>query len=531
MPTINPALPADGDDAIVEPYNVAILAILSLINGGLDTDNFASVPGGKLVDGSVTEVKMANDARTGWHPTTAPNACTPNGRGSYSIVVPLVDLTSQISKGMRLKLTRSSTAPTKCTSLNGTTQFYSKSSPNKLTTTDDFACAAWIKISAYQTGGIISRYNGTSGWQFWVDSTGVIYLQGFNAGATNWSRVLSNQSLPLNRWVHVVAQLDMSSFVAGPVNSYVMIDGLDVPVTIARNGSNPTALIEAGNLEVGSWNGGTNTFAGKLAQVAVYNAKIIQSVMLSTISQGLAGTESNLASGYSFNNSITDLNTSAPNDLTANNAAVATNADSPFALDVNGVPTGTIEYGIVQSVIFSTNTTIVVQTPQGGCLPTSGGISAMSYATDKIPFGFPASRTLWRLETIYRNDVSQSSPTTTTWYNFAQASAPIGCWNTGWEAGFNSSIASAGVWTMKVTLSAANNTETASRLTAGTVGGNNATSSATENPLFAHREYPQDFAALTTQYLNAEVLATGIASINMEGSTGDAVIFYENALL
>ena len=42
MPTINPTLPSDGDDAVVGPYNAAIQAILAVINGSIDEDNIAA---------------------------------------------------------------------------------------------------------------------------------------------------------------------------------------------------------------------------------------------------------------------------------------------------------------------------------------------------------------------------------------------------------------------------------------------------------------------------------------------------------
>jgi hypothetical protein len=39
-----------------------------------------------------------------------------------------------------------------------------------------------------------------------------------------------------------------------------MIDGVNVPASVTRGGTNPTSLIQAGNLEIGSINGGTATF-------------------------------------------------------------------------------------------------------------------------------------------------------------------------------------------------------------------------------------------------------------------------------
>jgi microcystin-dependent protein len=41
MPVIHPTLPADGDDAVVEPYNAAFALILGVLNGSIDSDNLA----------------------------------------------------------------------------------------------------------------------------------------------------------------------------------------------------------------------------------------------------------------------------------------------------------------------------------------------------------------------------------------------------------------------------------------------------------------------------------------------------------
>lgn len=324
----------------------------------------------------------------GWQAlTNTPNTVTALGNRSYSVVYNSVDLTSVISPGMRMKFTRTAAAPTKCTSLNGSTQYYSKSSPNKQTFTDDFVVSAWVKLSSYAFGSIASHYNGTSGWDFRVDSTGHLELFGFNANAANYSEVFSLQALPLNRWVHIAAQLDMSGFTASPTTSYAMVDGLDVPASVARAGTNPTALVQAGNLEIGGRNAGTQPFPGKIAQVAIYNAKVTQATILASMNQTIVGNETSLASAYSFNNSIADLNTTTPNDLTANGSAVATNTDSPFA---QAATAGTIEYGIVTATSFSTNTTLTVQIPEGSALPTSGGINASSYSAVAAPLNFPA---------------------------------------------------------------------------------------------------------------------------------------------
>lgn len=366
-----------------------------------------------LATGTVTAPKLATELQKGWEDyiggtqVPAPSTVTYNGNRSYDLVFNSTDLTGGLSNGMRLKLTRTVTAPTQCTSLNGTTQYYSKSSPANMVWTDDFTVSAWIKVSSYASGIICSRYDGTSGWYFYMTASGQLQLQGNKAGAGNSSYVVTYQSVPLNKWVHVTAQLDMSTFTATPTTSYVMINGLDVPASVARAGTNPTDLTQAGNLEIGSYNGGSGFFPGKIAQVGIFSGKITQATMRSYMSQTFAGNEASLISAYSFNNSINDL-TSSANNLTANGSAVATNADSPFGQQANGTTAGTTEYGIITAATFSTNTTLTVQVPEGNAIPTSGGVSAVSYSSQKVPYGFPPITNVLN-EILYLNTFSSAT--------------------------------------------------------------------------------------------------------------------------
>jgi hypothetical protein len=317
-----------------------------------------------------------------------PDTITYNGNRNYDLVFNSNDLTDTLSPGMKLKLTRTVAAPDQCADLeSSSSQYFNKTSPAGMTFTDDFTCSAWIKLESYADCAIVSRYNGTSGWTFRVENTGRVYLQGYNAGAANTSYVRSYASLPLNKWVHVSAQLDMSAFTATTATSYVMFDGLDVPAEVGRGGTNPTALVQAGNLEVGGVNGGTSPFDGKLAQVAIFNAKVTQATMRTYMSQGLSGSETSLISAYSFDNAITDLNTTNANNLTANGGALATNADSPFA---DAKTAGLQEYAEINAVTFSTNTTVNVRVPDTCMIPTSGGVSASYYAVGAYPYGLPA---------------------------------------------------------------------------------------------------------------------------------------------
>ena len=367
----------------------------------------------------------------GWIPLLdAPNTVTALGNRSYSLVFTGDDHTDLISKGMRLLLPRTVAAPTQCTDLEASSsQYYSKTSPTAMTFTDDFVTSAWIKLESYGAEGtIVSRYNGTSGWKLNIGTTGQVQLVGYNAGAGNYSFVRSYQSLPLNKWVHVAAQLDMSAFTATTTTSYVMIDGVDVPASVTRAGTNPTALVQAGDLQIGR-NNTSEYFDGKIAQVAIYNAKVTQATILASMNQTLSGSETSLVSAYSFNNSINDLSANA-NNLTANAGAVATNADSPFA-----GATGTNEYGIVTNSVFSTNTTLTVQVPEGYALPTTGGVSAISYSTQSVPYGFPINRGKWRVECLIKATETIAIGTINTWtVALNKLTVPIGSWARGYQA-------------------------------------------------------------------------------------------------
>jgi hypothetical protein len=395
--TVSAVANNDSVDGILAQHNQdgthgAVTATSLAVSGTTNLTGAVTLPAA-----TVTTSKLSTELQQGWEDTygsttmPVPNTVTANGNRSYSCVFNSVDLTGALSAGMRLRTTRTVSAPTQCTSLNGTSQYYSKSSPSAMTFTDDFVVSAWVKLSSYGTNSVIaSRYNGTSGWRLYVETSGQVTIAGNNAGVGNYRGASTYQSLPLNKWVHVTAQLDMSTYTATTTTMYVMFDGVDVPVSLIQAGTNPTALAQPTyDLQIGAANA-TNFFPGKIAQVAIYNAKVTQATIKASISQGLSGSETSLISAYSFNSAITDLSANA-NNLTANGAAVATNADSPFGTQASGLISATLDYGIIQSVTFSTNTTVVVQVPEGCTIPTSGGVSAVSYSTQASPYGCPAN--------------------------------------------------------------------------------------------------------------------------------------------
>ena len=503
---------ASSDDGTPPTYGYP-LAVVTVANGAttITNSNIRDLRTQSTI--SSTTAGTSND----WYSTSlSPNTVTALGNRSYSLVFNSTDLTTYISNGMRLKLPRTVTPPTQCTSLNGTTQYYNKTSPAGMTFTDDFVVSAWSKVSSYQASTIASRYNGTSGWGFYLESNGTVSLVGYNASASNYSYVVSYQSVPLNKWVHVSAQLDMSAFTVTTTTSYVMFDGVNVPASVIRSGTNPTALVQAGNLEIGSNNGGIRLFPGKIAQVAIYSAKVTQATILASMNQTLSGSETSLVSAYTFNNSINDLSANA-NNLTAQGSAVATNTDSPM---------NATEYAIVMANSFSTNTTLTVQVPEGYSLPTTGGIGTVSYSTQAVPYGFPRQKAKWRIETAINSQLSIAigaggfvNPVG------AKLNIPAGNWEYGYDlsAQHNPAPAAAGITRATMTTSAGN-FEDELMTTAGEVN-----VSVASFGLNLTRQRGLSLAAATDYYVN--IYGGSVGTVYIRGDNATGYLFAENAYL
>lgn len=454
-----------------------------------------------------------------------PDTITYNGNRSYDLVFNSTDLTDTLSPGMRFRTTRTVTAPIQCTDLeSGSSQYWSKSSPTGISFTDDFTCMAWIKLESYTTNPmIISRLNsaGTQGWYLRLTTAGQVNI----AGASTTDRAFSSyQSIPLGKWVHVAATLDMS---AG--TSTIYIDGVSVPVTSV--GGTQTALTQAGDLMVGNFTSATSYFDGKIAQAAVFSSVLSAATIRSYASQTLAGNESTCVALFKMDGNGNDSNANA-NNLSASGSATATNADSPFSDGANlasGYTDGTTDFGIVTKASFSTNTTLTVQVPEGCTIPTSGGVSAVAYSAQRNPYGFPGQRGKWRLTSMAKNLVSNGgSVSPGTWLNvgYRQFYLPIGSWVLGfnavpyyWRTGTSAEF--------KGTLSTANNTESNTELTvASSVEGASGTMAARNS---VNRETDVTISSATQYYLNVTAVNNALGDAGWLDSYTPGIIYAENA--
>lgn len=497
--------------------------------------------GTKVIMAPVAETqRQINDAASaltttvtqGWiTPSQTVGAVAYNGNRSYTLTMS-ADVSATLSPGMRVRTTRTVTAPTQCTSLNGTSHYWSRASASLtgMTFTNNFTCSAWIKISGYVGGTILNRLDASinNGFRLGVNSSGQIELLGINTSNANNRSFISQQSIPLNKWVHVA-----SSWATGVGKIY--IDGIDVPIATTTAGTAPTTITQAGDFAVGR-NGASaaNFFNGKIAQAAVFNAVLTQATIQGYISQGLSGTETSLVSAWSFNGTANDLNTTNANNLTAQASVTATDADSPFSTNSFGTETGTTDYGIITRVV---TTALTVQVPEGCTIPTSGGVSAIAYSTQKAPYGMPTQNNRWQIN-WYISTNTGLNLTSGTWSSGTTNGTlaftiPIGEWNVGYNVTRYADKATAINIILDTTLSTSNSTESDRTWTSTSRSGTG--SGSTIFGANMSRNGNLSLSAQTTYYLVGRATASDGGSLNAHQingiGSGSSVMVAESAYL
>ena len=403
------------DDGTPPTYGIG-LAVVTVANGA------SSITNGNIRDiRTQSALSVSTGSSSGWVEWNKTFEYVSNdGNKQYTYKVSGEDTTGTTAKGMKIKLPRITAANTHSADLYASSsQYAKKTSPSGITFTDDFTCGAWIKLRSYGTDrDIVSRYDGSNGFIFLAKGTGEIQILGGNAGSLHYHR--THQSLPLLKWVHVAATLNMSGDVVA-----IYIDGVSVPVD--NLGSTPTSLVQAGDLTVGGRSGGSNFFDGEIKHAFVadkiMSAAEVKEAMASD-DLTAASFSADLVAYYKLNNDWTDSSSNS-NDMTAVNSAGFT-TDSPFS---------STEYGVITSQSFSTDTTYTIFT--GSYNAPDEDITAPSYSTEHAPYGMDVGKDKWRLSTLHRSYNATTSNANYGSYmsgGFA-LTVPIGAWTVGWQAG------------------------------------------------------------------------------------------------
>ena len=422
MSVFSITLPSDGTNADVSDYNDPLTQIVSGLNGGLDDNNISGLSGTKITANTLPATAQNAAARQGWIDlgSTLSVASGYNKGNKEFDITSSADLTTVLSPGMRLKVTRGTTPPTQSTALNGTSQYWSRATPTGLSFTTTFTTGGWVYLTSYAGGGIIARRNlDTEGWSLGVNASGQVVVSALRIAVNNKSGT-SRQSVPLNKWTHIATSMDVS--VAGDASTVIYINGAVVPSSVNTTGT-CTALVQGVTaLVIGAEkSAGTNPFPGFIAQTFVYSAVLTATQIQDRQYQELTGSETNLAGYHKFNGDGNDSHANA-NNLTAVSSAVATNLSNPFN---------------ATEMLKITKITAGVITVFGGEDNQVPNMTLTNpfYSTQDTPFGFNNARGKWKVETYsIANFTNIGFGAVNVWQSgLLNLAVPTGLWNLGYQ--------------------------------------------------------------------------------------------------
>jgi len=408
------------DDGTPPTYGI-LLAIVTVSNGAVTITN------GNIKDSRTqASIGASTSDSTGWFNLGAtPNTITALGNRSYTVVFNSTDLTDTVSAGMRLRLTRTVSAPTQCADLeSGSSQHFVVTNAVGLATGTTWTFKCKIKPESYTASTLIAIDDGTNLVELALNASGQIFVLG-GTHATN-DVVTSYQSVVLGKWQEVTGSITI-----GTPTGEIRIDDVVVPSFVTASAATTMTISGDEEIYIGRLSSG-GYFDGKICQVALFNSIVSDATLKTYSGQTMTGSETGCEGFWPLNNTLADLSANA-NTLTAGGGALATNVDSPFGNYLGG----TLEYAIITKTAFSTNTTLTVQVPEGCAIPTSGGVSAVAYSTQDTPYLFPRDKARWRLSTLFRTAVTPTSSATyvTMFSGAIKLSAPVGCWEIGQKCG------------------------------------------------------------------------------------------------
>ncbi len=190
----------------------------------------------------------------------------------------------------------------------------------------------------------------------------------------------------------------------------------------------------------------------------------------------------------------------------------------------------TVKYFIVTAV---TSTTLTVY---GGTDYTlaNAAISANYYSLAKAPFGFNIDPAKWSVVVSDTSNRVQATPTASTWYNnnsALQITIPIGIWDFYFQAIVEENEAGGQTnWSIKATLSTANNSESDSLNTAFFRLIEASLTNGTLDWHVNHR-FPINLSTKTLYYFNVLTLATGAGELDVRGDVSATKLVALCALL
>jgi hypothetical protein len=363
-----------------------------------------------------------------WQPlATTPTVVSSNGQREHVIRYTGVNYTDRINEGFKLRVPRTGTTPTTSMAfVSASSQYASKPSPTGFSFTTQYTIETWVYLDSFKNQGFVSKNitDGTDGFRFYSDTTGVLAIENKGRYATTY------QSLPLNKWTHIAAAVDTT---ANTVVFY--IDDVTAPGTSL---SGTGALVQVGDLRLGSSSiPSTQGLNGKLAVTRIWSTIRTAAEIRDNANKEVPASTTGLVGQWKGNGSWNDSSANA-NHLIASGGAVNNFASHPYSA---------VEYAKIMKVAYTGgNTDVTIFT--GPCVLPNETLGATSYSSVAEPYGFPASSNKWAL-TVYLRVASPVGNTSGTYYQPVGLSLllPTGSWKLSYNffAYFNKTNAIAGM--------------------------------------------------------------------------------------
>lgn len=469
-------------------------------------------------------LNLGNTPAVGWLPIGAvPVYAGNNGNKEYVLNFPL-DLTTTLTKGMKMQVTRSVAAPTQCMAfVAANSQYASAPSPAGITFTGDWTQEARIRLNSY--GGsagmfLLNRDSLTSsgsGFGFYITSSGQLSVYWRNASGI--SQFTSNQSVPLNRWVHVAVSVSASS-----LNVAFYIDGVAVP--FATNSTAATTIVQAANslyLGAQNFNGAmvsNSYFDGYISEVRLWGAAMSQSFIRANMAINVSA-QTNLVALFQGSGTFNDTSGNA-NNLTATNGASSTQSGNPY---------NNIEYGFITNVgAYAGGNTPITLFCGTDCNIPNMVLSNPQYSLEKAPYGFPVARNKWIVETLMNTRLNNNGGAVGAWFNLGwQLSIPLSEWDVGYDVyAIATTAAGTSFLSPAVTLSATNNGASDSRFSANA---NVSQVSSTDTEGVVSKTRPLSLSVQTVYYLNISSLGGTTNGLYLGNNTNLAATYKIQAVL
>ena len=378
---------------------------------------FANQDGSLITQAVRDALGLGTDAVGGWEPLGyTPSAITYNGNRSYTLVYAGVNLTTSISPAMKLRINKTvADNGYMGGAFNGSSHYFTKTSPSGTlgTVTNNFTIEAVVQPTSYANGGIAGRAESTlnNGFFYQMLSTGQIEVSIYSGGSANYRRATTYQSVPLNKKTQVTL-----TYTSTATTFVIYFDDVSVPFAVTTGGTAPTTAGTGGDFSIGrpgAYAG--NYFTGYISNVAVFDAVLSAATIKDHSTRKLTGSETNCIGAWSLDNTAVNQKSPGTNDLTAT-GGVGYTATSPHGQLGNGVEINKA-VALVMSCTYSTDTTMVVQCPEGVTIPTTGGISSVEFSTQANPYGWVSDKGRWELISTYKIDLGTSSPAVNTVYS------------------------------------------------------------------------------------------------------------------